>query len=141
MKSVGFTGTSRRPVTVEQITSLVRVLGKLKRQGFTELVHGEAKGADTLANNTAKKMGYRTIGRPSSIHESRVKTDLSYPPEQPLRRNKVIVLTTSRLIAMPHGPEVVGRAGGGEWATVRYARKAKRPVMIIWPDGTITEEP
>jgi hypothetical protein len=41
---------------------------------------------------------------------------------------------------MPDRPESSGRAGGGTWATVRYARKAGLPIAIIWPDGEITRE-
>ena len=28
----------------------------------------------------------------------------------------------------------------GTWACVRYARKADRPVHIVWPDGKVNAE-
>jgi hypothetical protein len=41
------------------------------------------------------------------------------------------------LAACPKGPE---ERRSGTWATVRYARKTGKPVVIFWPDGTVTEE-
>jgi outer membrane protein insertion porin family len=55
----------------------------------------------------------------------------------PLDRNRAIVDSCDVLIACPKGPE---EQRSGTWATVRYARKQKKRIVIIWPDGEVTEE-
>lgn len=55
-----------------------------------------------------------------------------------LQRNKDIVDETDVLIATPKGNEEELRSG--VWATIRYARKQKKKIVIIFPDGSIKEE-
>jgi hypothetical protein len=38
---------------------------------------------------------------------------------------------------VPSGPE---RLRSGTWATVRYARKLRKPITILWANGEVTEE-
>src|SRR6185295_3683952 len=56
---------------------------------------------------------------------------------KPLDRNHDIVDETQMLIAAPKGPE---EQRSGTWATVRYARKLGRRIVIVWPDGEVSEE-
>jgi arginase family enzyme len=49
-----------------------------------------------------------------------------------LERNEDIVRDTDFLIACPEGSEVMR---SGTWATVRYARKKGRTIVVFWPDG------
>lgn len=56
-----------------------------------------------------------------------------------LKRNRVIVAEGDALIATPSGYKEIPR-GSGTWATIRYAREAQLPRLIVWPDGTATEE-
>lgn len=58
-------------------------------------------------------------------------------PREPLERNRLIVNECYHLLACPKGPE---EQRSGTWSTVRYARKQKKPITVIWPDGTLTEE-
>ena len=44
---------------------------------------------------------------------------------------------TDMLVACPKGPEEVR---SGTWSTVRFARKRGKRIVIIMPDGTVTEE-
>jgi predicted Rossmann fold nucleotide-binding protein DprA/Smf involved in DNA uptake len=39
------------------------------------------------------------------------------------------------MIATPHSYVEIGRSG--TWATVRYARKAGKPIYLILPDGLL----
>ena len=55
-----------------------------------------------------------------------------------LDRNKDIVLETQTLVATP--AETTEQLRSGTWSTVRYARKLKRPAVLILPDGTIVFE-
>lgn len=56
----------------------------------------------------------------------------------PLERNKDIVNAIDVLVTTPrlHTEEL----RSGTWATVRYARKMKRHIFIVWPNGKTTEE-
>lgn len=54
-----------------------------------------------------------------------------------LARNCVIVDEADILLACPKGPE---EQRSGTWATVRYARKQNKRIVIVYPDGTITTE-
>ena len=45
------------------------------------------------------------------------------------------MIATDTLVAAPKEDEEVVRSG--TWATVRYARKAGRVVLVVRPDGTI----
>ena len=55
-----------------------------------------------------------------------------------LERNRAIVDACDILIACPKGMQEEQRSG--TWATVRYARRRDRPIVIVWPDGTVTRE-
>ena len=55
-----------------------------------------------------------------------------------LARNADIVAATSMLIATPG--EHDERLRSGTWATVRRARSARKPVMFVFPDGTMKWE-
>jgi hypothetical protein len=57
----------------------------------------------------------------------------------PTSRNHDIVDETELLIACPG--ELAEAVRSGTWATVRYARKLGRPIVIFWPDGSVTGEP
>jgi predicted Rossmann fold nucleotide-binding protein DprA/Smf involved in DNA uptake len=51
-----------------------------------------------------------------------------------LERNHAIVNESDFLIAAPDGPETLR---SGTWATVRYARKVGKRVLVIMPNGEI----
>lgn len=64
-------------------------------------------------------------------------SDVVMPSKAPLDRNKTIVNACDVLIACPKGPE---EQRSGTWATVRYARKQGKRIMVIESDGTIVAE-
>jgi hypothetical protein len=53
-------------------------------------------------------------------------------------RNRDIVDETDLLIACP--PTMQELSDGGTWYTINYARKKNKPIVIVWPDGSITKE-
>jgi len=61
-----------------------------------------------------------------------------YNARPPLTRNHDIVDCTELLIACPKSMKEELRSG--TWATVRYARKLERPVIIIYPNGISSSE-
>ncbi len=55
-------------------------------------------------------------------------------PEEYLDRNQTIVNESFLIVATPRQYQYVPRSG--TWATINYAVKSNKRVMIIWPDGT-----
>lgn len=137
-KLIGFTGT-RSGLTEAQRDSLRAVLEPLQ-QGL-ELHHGDCVGADAEVHAIALAQDGLVVKHPASnVGESRAYCvgGLELPAQPPLERNHTIVNCTDALIACPRGQTEELRSG--TWATVRYARKLGRPVVIIYPDGTIENE-
>lgn len=62
--------------------------------------------------------------------------DEVHPAKPPLDRNRDIVDACDVLLACPKGPE---EQRSGTWATVRYARKQGKRVVIFWPDGRVDD--
>src|SRR5262249_49139247 len=128
--ALGFTGT-RRGMTQAQI----EMVAKLLRDRSTisdiedELHHGNARGADVEAAEMAHVLGYLVVSYLPDGHRS----------DSYLRRNREIVDATDELIAAPAGMEEALRSG--TWATVRYARKRRKLVTIVWPDGSVSHDP
>ena len=58
-------------------------------------------------------------------------------PKKYLDRNHDIVDASAEMLALPSGPEKM--RGSGTWATIRYARRTRVPLLICWPDGRVEE--
>jgi len=61
------------------------------------------------------------------------------PEADYLARNHFIVAYSEELVAAPKSNKEELRSG--TWATIRYARKRKRMVTIIYPDGSLEYTP
>lgn len=145
MIHVGFTGTSNG-CTPAQLATLSGVVAHL----FLELNppqgeeptwtahHGCCIGADLEFGNIARTYNGRVIGHPGpdgipakdALLYALVRTPLPH-----MRRNKNIVDACSAIIACP--PTELEQARGGTWATIRMARKAKKPICVITPVGLV----
>lgn len=127
----------------------------LQRAAFTELVspfglyasefhHGCAPGSDFQAAIIAREWGLVVIGHPGKSKRGGVLSNLTaanhltLPPQEYLKRNHTIVDRGNMLVAAPRNGMEEQRSG--TWATIRYARKLKRPIYIVWLDGNITQE-
>lgn len=143
---LGFTGT-RIGLSPDQRWALGDVVAALP----TRLIHGGAVGADQEIDEwLAPLFAERTIsieiypGSPvrrdywldpiRSYREIRHVWDVTAP----LKRNRLIVKYSDHLIAYPGTMTEIARSG--TWATIRYARKTGKPITIVWPNGTISEE-
>lgn len=145
---VGFTGT-RKGMTTEQHSQFVWLVRKLEEeaeQGVREFHHGDCKGSDEMSHRIIKRV-LRLGSGAVWIHpaqDARWRAFCVAPPEQmldprpPLDRNQDIVDASDVMIATPGEMEEVLRSG--TWATIRRARKARKPLYIIFPDGSIQEE-
>lgn len=131
---IGFTGT-RQDLTVKQVIALERTLFKIRGR---ELHHGDCVGADHTAHEIGLNLGFTITIHPPSLNKLRAYCvgDVILPPKSYLKRNMDIIDSSDVLIACPEGPE---RVRSGTWATVRMARIANKPVVIIYPDGTVAK--
>lgn len=138
-KIVGFTGT-RRGMTSEQETTFAAQLVGLTDPRAEMLVHGDCLGADAQAHAIARRLGLEAVAYPANIPGMRAFTDAGTmaSPAPPLERNKRIVGACGLLIATP--ARSVEEQRSGTWATIRYARRQGKHVIIIWPDGSATIE-
>ena len=134
---VGFTGT-RHGLTPAQGGALARLV---RDAAVTEFHHGCCRGADAEAVRHVRRyhpaadiVGHQPettalVANPAVWASNRLVDPLPY-----LERNRGIVDGCEVLVACPEGPEVLR---SGTWSTVRYARRAGVPVVVVWPDGTV----
>lgn len=141
---LGFTGTSRRMKAVQSDSMACELL----RLEYTEFHHGDCVNADEEAHNVVGALTLAQIvihppldskARAFCINDSPAGRVVERPPKPYLDRNHDIVDETDVLLACPRSSKEQLR-GSGSWATIRYARRLKRPITIIHPDGRITHE-
>lgn len=126
---IGFTGT-QAGMTIKQETELMAYLAV----HCASFHHGDCIGADAQAHNIARQLLIPIIIYPPIIKTKRAFCkDYSSirEPKDYLVRNHDIVDNTDMLIACPKTAEEEMRSG--TWATVRYARKIGRSILIINP--------
>lgn len=140
---IGFTGT-QNGMTSPQIMAAVHLVERL---GATDLHHGSCVGADEELHRGVMFGGLdhlRIHSHPSTLWAKRAECylreglDIPYGAKPPLERNRDIVDACEALIAAPK--ESAETLRSGTWATIRYCRKVGKPVLIVWPDGTVSEE-
>jgi hypothetical protein len=132
----GFTGRST-PVPPIQARSLWLVMETL---GADEGHHGDCVGADAVFDRVCVDQGITRHAHPGlskpgkSNKRAYCGAEHVHLPLPYLERNRVIVASCTVLIACPAGPE---RLRSGTWATVRYAREAGKPIIMVWPNGWV----
>lgn len=138
--SIGFTG-SQKGMSKEQTATFKKSLKNLLDDtGIRRFTHGDCIGSDEQAHIIVKDLP-EAIGidiYPPTKDSKRAFVDgyLHKFPEQPyLQRNHSIVDASDMLIATPNSYKEVMRSG--TWATVRYARKQHKKIIIIYPNGAI----
>jgi len=128
---IGGTGT-REGATQPQLDALRETLEGL---GGTHYHHGVCVGFDAQSHAVARGLGLRVVGHPPVRTDLMATLDLDEErdPLPYLARDRRIVLETHLLVACPRGREEELRSG--TWATVRAARRLRRPLVLIYPDG------
>lgn len=134
---IGFTGT-RKGMTDAQYYTFVFLCSNLFH-GHTdnEWHDGDCIGADAETHDLVAVMdGLKLHGHPSNLRRQRALNlyDVDYDEYPPLVRNKHIVDAVDLMFATPEGVDEEMR-GSGTWATIRYARKQDKPLIIIFPNG------
>ena len=131
---IGFTGT-KKGVTRDQHERFKLTLSKYNGV----LHHGDCIGADDEAHSLALFLKMPIVIHPPNNCKSRAFCGLQFPnkmvtmvdPKPYLNRNHDIVDACDILIATPKQHEEVLRSG--TWATIRYARKTGKKIIIIGP--------
>ena len=126
---IGFTGT-RSGMSESQWWSFRKLLNESSTS--TTFVHGDCVGADSEAHDLAKSLDFYVIIYPCTLTTKRAfkKGDEEALPIPPLERNKRIVDRCDVLIAAPLTTDHEVRRSG-TWATIRYARKVGKPIIIL----------
>ncbi|MCO8122612.1 hypothetical protein NHH03_12770 [Stieleria sp. TO1_6] len=133
---IGFTG-SRNGMTEQQRTRFWQLLNQTCA---SEAHHGDCVGADADFHAICVELGVAVVVHPPSNSKSRAHcspVSATRPPLPYLQRNQTIVRSTVALIAAVSGAE---RVRSGTWATIRFARKLQRPIILVHADGQVTIE-
>jgi hypothetical protein len=128
----GFTGT-RRGLTKQQKEAVTWYLLEA-----CQLHHGDCVGADEQAQSLARNLEVACYAHPGLMERWRAHTEgnyLTYDPKPELQRDRDIARVCDRLLACPAGYEEETRSG--TWATARYGHAFGKPVLVIYPDGTV----
>lgn len=137
--TIGFTGT-RSGMTDMQKEVVTRIIkGFLEELTLTGL-HGDCVGADEDFHNICRKADFKVLQRPCTFVNLRANTDAVAisEPTNPMARNQEIVNDCTFLLACPPTQEELQRSG--TWATIRMGRRAKKQVIIVYPDGSVVED-
>lgn len=142
---LGFTGT-QKGMTPEQFEHLSEQMVSASRVGAgnTEFHHGDCRGADAEAHALAFHFGYKIVIHPPVVPDKRAFCNNGgfYTPSTTvleekdyMERNQDIVDVCDVLLATPD--QMHSRLRSGTWATVRRAYDAKKPVVLIYPNGFV----
>lgn len=143
VRSVGFTGTSE-PVSLVQLEIVGRLLTAFRNASRGERVefhHGDCVESDEHAARAAHEAGLWVVGHPPTNPYKRafVQCDELRDEYPYLIRNGHIVAESDVLVATPQQADEQVRSG--TWATVRRARKAGLPVVLVTPRDVRVEHP
>lgn len=134
MITIGFTGTRQIDLVSQERLSYLEdiLLAKDVDSDFrATAVHGCAEGADSVFHQMCLNLNIPVYGRPATNSKTKLgQFRFVYMPEAPLVRNRKIVEDCDVLIAVPVNP-LVEEKRSGTWATIRYARKLNKQIIII----------
>lgn len=137
---IGITGT-KEGMTYEQYEVYKKYSNMI---GKYTLHHGDCIGVDCeIQYYTSSNTGNHIVVHPPENKKYqcyRRTTDnmTILKSKDYLERNKDIVNDSDVMFACPKENEEQLRSG--TWATIRYSRKMKKPLYIIFPDGAIKRE-
>lgn len=136
MKHLAFTGT-KQGMSIRQHETACSLLKEYRDKGYLFMHNGDCVGADAQAAQIWNKLKGRVILHPPTKEDYRAYTPnyLSFEPRPYLHRDQHMVEMSKVLIATPLTRLEERRSG--TWTTVRYARKLRRKIWIIEPDGTL----
>lgn len=133
---LGFTGT-QAGMTKTQKEKFEWLITQLDSEdGLWQFHHGDCIGADSDAYYFAVQADMMIVSHPPVDPSKRafLESDETWPEKEYLDRNMDIAMECDILVATPK--EYYEARRSGTWATVRYAQRLKKPVFIIYPNGT-----
>lgn len=135
---LGFTGTRRGMQPAQRRAVFTAIV---ERVPILEFHHGDCIGADAEANECALMAGAAVYQHPSTARTRAYSPGATWmaEPKAPTERDRDIVDSVELLIAAPR--MFIEELRSGTWTTIRYARKKRVPLLIVWPDGTSTLSP
>lgn len=134
---LGVTGTRNGP-TRDQTDSIREIIDRYSFR--STLHHGCCVGVDEYTTMICRLRDWHIVAHPPIIksyfdsHSYNI-SDVKLQEKNYLDRNQDIVLDSTILIAIPETEQETVRSG--TWSTVRFARTLLRPILIVWPSGTI----
>ena len=139
---IGFTGR-RGGMSDEQkesVQTLVEELAASNEEAIFGL-HGDCVGADAEFNEICLGLGLKTQIRPCTYENLRAfcEAEPIALPKAPMKRNRDIVDDADVMIACPPNYTEIKR-GSGTWAAIKFTRRAKKPLYIVFPSGKIQKE-
>lgn len=127
---LGFTGTSQG-ITTKQFDELVNIIKGFKP---TSVSHGDCVGADATFHDICESLNIPIDIYPPENTEKRAwkkNATNMWPEKAYIKRDHDIVDSCDILIGCPRLMSEELRSG--TWATIRYARKKDKEVIILWP--------
>ena len=126
---LGMTG-SREGISENAIKQLEKFINETN---ISEAHHGDCVGADMIFHNIVSQHGIKTIIHPPKNNKLRAfcKGDIINPEKEYIARNHDIVDCTDILLAFPVTKNEVLKSG--TWATIRYAKKQNKEIIIMYP--------
>lgn len=124
-------------------TALALLQVPLTLENTVRLVHGDAKGLDTLAAQVAAARGWAIENHPAQWdqHTDACPAWHVTPIPQPTckmaghrRNHEMISLGADLVIAFPTGDEASGRSRG-TWGCARAAMNAQLPTVVLWKES------
>lgn len=139
---VGITGTRRGATLAQKEKFLVVMNINVLRTNVSEFHHGLCVGLDCESHELVRKHfpHIKIIGHPPIKEELKgvCECDEYRQPKSHFARNRDIVNECDAMIVVPY--ESSWQSLGGTWYTHDYAVKVKKPMIIIWPDGSTTNQ-
>lgn len=134
----GFTGT-QKGMTDPQADKLEEALSYLPKGRWIGH-HGDCIGADQEFDGMLDVMCFDKIIHPPIDPKKRAfcKGPTILKPKPYLERNHDIVDAVEFMFAAPK--EKLPKTRSGTWATIRYAEKLCKTLIMIYPDGTVIKE-
>ena len=138
---IGFTG-ARNGITPIQQRIGMKILNDIwNKETIDEAHHGDCLGADAWFHSIISVFFEQTkvvIHPPDRKKHRAFCKGGSREPKPYLTRNHDIVDETDTLLAMSGTDDEIMRSG--TWATIRYARKVGKSIVIVFPDGSVKNE-
>ena len=140
--SLGFTGT-REGMAIDQHAAFEQIVSHLMVDRKVDWHDGDCIGADDQAHKSVATLSHvaqtlHRVGHPCNLPKWRAWGSFDETREilAPLVRNRVIVRESDIMFAAPKEYQEEFR-GSGTWATIRHANRLKKPLFLIWPDGSV----